>query len=651
MKAQNLIPFTLALVRSATTHQMCKSTKFILFFVIVNFVFNVELKSQPLYDYSKPFIATSQLGFRVESPKEVTFYGGINFKKLPKEIPFYITKVGYRLPRNTEVPKLWKIANNVFRWPFNENLGLYSEVVRDSKYGDYLYKGVLKKTTTNWGTIWRADFSDFKLSGTFQIENEYGFTVPFQVNDAVYERLERGYLEFLNCQRSGVEIPGIRPVENADDGSLFNDSNYFMPVAGGWNDAGDFRKWLFLTLPNLDALGQIVEFGHHEFKNKAIEEMLWGNNYFMQMIRDDGRVYSDVGGGKNRLENMDEQWWNENHPGVTAAGDLNSDNIPLNGIGRHIRPEYNPLVQFQFVRHLAKASTILEAPYKNNCLVLADRAWKYGEKTGHDNRTLFIAQELAAAVELYKAGSPNIKLSRISEIGELLLSRQEMNTSGLSGYFMEANKKDGFRSIAFNSEPALALLLLVEANIHGTEIVVEKAKNSITEYVENFLLKDAKSSNPFDLPPYGIYVNPPFANDQKFRKVNNERFVRTFIHVFSENPMPHGCNQVFLEHGYLMARAGKLFGKREWQNSAEKILNWTMGHNPFGLCLFTGVGFKHPVPGNFVNYYIPYSPVVGFLGTPNDLPYLETQNLVEWSTQEIWDVPFYYAIGIISYLK
>jgi hypothetical protein len=34
----------------------------------------------------------------------------------------------------------------------------------------------------------------------------------------------------------------------------------------------------------------------------------------------------------------------------------------------------------------------------------------------------------------------------------------------------------------------------------------------------------------------------------------------------------------------------------------------------------------------------------------DDTPYLETSNAVEWSTQEIWDVPFFYAVGAIAYL-
>lgn len=609
----------------------------------------LHISAQPLYDYSKPFIATSQLGFREESPKEVTFFGGDMSKKLPDEIPFYITYVGYRLPRNVNFPDAWG-THHVFRWPFNKDIQGYQDVVSDPKYGSFLYKGIMKKIETRWGTMWRGDFSDFKKPGNYQIENEYGFSVPFQIDNNVYQRLERGYLEFMYCQRSGIEIPGIRPEENADDARLDVDTTYYMPVAGGWNDAGDWRKWLFLTLPNLDALGQIAQFGHPSFREQAIKEMEWGNRYFHHMITDEGRVYEDVGAGKNRAGNYEESWWNENHPGVTAAGDLDFDNIPMNGIERHVRSNYNPLVQFQFIRHQAIASRVMDGPNRSNCLVLADRAWKYAESVEHDQRTIFVAQQLLAAIELYTAGSPNIKPARIEELANILFTRQEFNDKGLSGYFMEKDKKDGYRSIAFDTEPGMALLRLVEANIKGLEQITQKAKSSLSMYIDHYLLEDAKS-NPFSIPPYGVYVEPPFNKEQTFRKVNKERSIRTFIHVYSENPIPHGVNQVFLEHGYLMARAGKLMGKKEWQDAAEKILSWSMGHNPFGLCLFTGVGFKHPVPASFMNYKIPSAAMVGFLGTPDDKPYLETNNLIEWSTQEIWDVPYFYAIGIISYIE
>ena len=260
---------------------------------------------------------------------------------------------------------------------------------------------------------------------------------------------------------------------------FFSDTTYYLPVAGGWNDAGDWRKWLCLTLPNLDALGQIAVYGHPAFHEKAVEEMEWGNDFFQNMINDEGRIYEDVGGGRNRAGNYADSWWNENHPGVTGSGDNNSDNIPMNGIERHARKNYNPLVQFQFVRHQALASTILTGPHKNNSLVLADRAWNFAQKTGHDQRTLFLAQELLAALELLEAGGPSVKVDNIGKLANQLLQRQEISKTGLSGYFMENEGKDAYRSIAFSQEPAMALLRLCELKISGLETVTEKAENSI----------------------------------------------------------------------------------------------------------------------------------------------------------------------------
>ena len=113
-----------------------KSIKTIFLVLMLFFsLFPTNLKAQPLYDYSKPFLATSQLGFRENSPKEVSFYGGEITDKLPDEIPFYITKVGYRLPRTTKTPKPWTDVDHVFRWPFNETIYPYSENADDSKYG------------------------------------------------------------------------------------------------------------------------------------------------------------------------------------------------------------------------------------------------------------------------------------------------------------------------------------------------------------------------------------------------------------------------------------------------------------------------------------------------------------------------------------
>ena len=593
-------------------------------------------------------LVTSQLGFMPTSPKTVTFFArNAPDLKLPEKIPFYITNVGYRRSRTASAiqPSVWQTTP--FRFPIDISKGKYANPDEKS-----LYTGFLEKIETAWGTFWQADFSDFKTEGVFQIENEYAFTVPFTIEKQLYERLERSFLVYLNCQRSGVEIPGVRAMMHQDDGRLDSDST-FWAAAGGWYDAGDWRKWLTLTQGNMEALALIIKNGHPAFKQKALDELRWGNQYYQRMINDEGMVYEDLAGGDLRFGyNYENGWWVENHPGCVAGGGINiTDGIPGTDDERMIRVHYTSLAQFQFVRYQMISYSVVEPYEKGFCLFLAEKAWKYGQKNNSDRRTLFVAEELLAAVELYKNNSKLITKDKIKNLVNELLSRQEINKSGLSGYFMEENNKDGYRSVAFSSEPVLALLAFSEANINGLEILKDIANKAITEYAEKYLIADSKS-NPFSFTPYGIYVNPPFPKDQKFRETGvKDRYVRSFIHLFAERQMPHGTGGVVMSQAYFLAKAAKLMNKPEYKSLAEKLVQWTTGNNPAGLCLATGVGFRHPVTANFVAYKIPEAMVVGFLGYPNDSPYIETSNAIEWSTQEIWDVPFAYTIGAIEYLK
>jgi hypothetical protein len=89
----------------------------------------------------------------------------------------------------------------------------------------------------------------------------------------------------------------------------------------------------------------------------------------------------------------------------------------------------------------------------------------------------------------------------------------------------------------------------------------------------------------------------------------------------------------------LCAKAGSLFGRRDWQRAAERMVQWTLGHNPEGLCLHHGVGYRHPTPFSAYVTQLPDSLSVGHIGRPDDSPYLERSPLIERSTQEIWDIP------------
>ncbi len=302
-------------------------------------------------------IVTSQLGFRVQSDKSVKLVPGSHTENLPDKIKFYIQPVGNYLPRKQNIPDAW--SESTFRWPFEISKGeINSDEQNDISKQKSIYYGMLVKEETSWGVFWQGDFTDFKTGGIYQIETEFGFSLPFVIEKYPYERLNRSFLLYLYAQRSGMEIPGVRPMENAHDGTLDIDGKY-IEAAGGWNDAGDQRKWMALTQINLDGLYNMFQFGHPEFKNKVLDEINWGNKFFHAMISDEGQVYEDIGGGKLKPGfDYEDGWWQENHPGCLAITEpFKYDDG--NKQKRIIRTTYNPLVQYQFIRYQASISKLI----------------------------------------------------------------------------------------------------------------------------------------------------------------------------------------------------------------------------------------------------------------------------------------------------
>ena len=189
------------------------------------------------------------------------------------------------------------------------------------------------------------------------------------------------------------------------------------------------------------------------------------------------------------------------------------------------------------------------------CLQLAQRAAAFARRRGHNNRTLFLAAELQGNLELLAVGDTSIDLSTIASMAEELLVRQAKSPQGLSGYFVEANAVDGFRSVAFAADPALTLLRLWElrSTLENAPIAA-KARQSVVDYIEGYLRADTMS-NPFALTPYGVYFNPPHRDRQLFRDAGGGRGVRTFMHPFNAQGIVHGTSSVLMSHAHLLAKS------------------------------------------------------------------------------------------------
>lgn len=598
-------------------------------------------------------LSLSHLGYLPQSPKVLTFLAG-DRSGLPDVIPFYLRQNCIRMERE-------RTNEEGFSTRFPSPYHLLWGKLTINRGTNFLYQGELLKISTRWGPIWQADFGRFDSPGAYQIETDWQISPPFAIRERVYDRIIRGYLEFLRAQRCGCSVFGVHDECHLDDGILDFDASP-LPATGGWHDAGDFRKWLAFTLYHVDALLTLHEHSGEDLqrggivRDSILAEVSWGNRYFHQMINPEGKVYEDTAGGfppAGSSFTYERDWWFENHPGCYGDASDNrwTDNVLASGDERRIRTTYNPLVQWAFVHVQARASRHLPLPEASVCMRLARRAATFARRQGHDDRTLFLAAELRGSLELMAAGETGIDCTTVEAAARKLLRRQAKAANGLSGYFTEDHGADGFRSIAFGSDPALALLRIWELrSIPGFTAVAPEARQAVFDYIEHYLLVDCQS-NPFGLTPYGVYLNPPHRERQVFREAGEGQWARTFMHPFNNQGIVHGTSSVLMGHAHLLARAAAVLDQPHWRGAAERLLHWCLGHNVLNRSLFSGIGYRQPFGYSFRIPQIPEAMMVGFIGHPDDSPYLEESTAIEWNTLEYWSIPFLHAAQAACWLR
>lgn len=598
-------------------------------------------------------LSLSHLGYRPESPKTLTLLPG-DASGLPDAIPFFLRQNCFRMPRDAR-------QEPGFSERFPAPYDLLRGKLVSGEATTPLYQGELRRIASRWGTIWQADFSRFTTPGSYQIETDFQISPPFAIQSHIYDRIIAAYLTFLHAQRCGCAVFGVHDACHLDDGVLDRDNSPRSTI-GGWHDAGDFRKWLAFTLYHIEALLTLRETVGEDLERGGIgpssllDEISWGNAYFHSMIDSSGQVFEDVAGGGSPAGSeftYEQDWWFENHPGCYGDASDNrwTDNVLQSGDERRVRTTYNPLVQWAFVHVQARASRQLQPAQAETCLRLARRAASFAREKGHDHRTIFLSGELRGNLELLAAGDSTVNGQAITRNARELIARQAKVTEGLSGYFLEADSSDAYRSIAFAADPVHTLLRLWELrSTLPDRAVAEQARQAVSDYIEGYLLSDS-SSNPFSLTPYGVYFDPPQRHRQTFRDAGNGRGVRTFMAPFNSKGIVHGTSSVLMSHAHLLARAAVQLNEPAWRRAAEQLLHWCLGHNTLNRSLFSGLGYRQPVGYSFRIPQLPEAMFVGFIGRPDDSPYLEESMAIEWNTLEYWSIPILHAAQTACWLR
>ncbi len=494
----------------------------------------------------------------------------------------------------------------------------------------FRFTRALTRVNSDFGPCLVADFADLDRPGLYQVMAGNERSVQFAIQEEVWRRTVPKAAGYYRYQRCGVEVPFVHPMCHLDDARR-RDNGEHVDEVGGWHDAGDLRKWMDVTMLNgialLNLLRNIPEPRPGDVPHEQIlEEVRFGNRYFLKMQDADGKIWADVAGGVNG-DNSDNHW---------------TDNVIGTNDDRYLNTAKRSGTAAVFTALEALAAQCYkktDPDYAKRCLDAAVRAWKGFDRP--PDSTEDSAWWTLAACELFRATLQSEYRDHALLLGRDLLRRQ--NTSYLAeqrqvrGFWMNGDQP--YMDIVNSAMPPLALLHLYDTFPDATDRA--KWKDAVQLHIYEYLTPMA-ARNAYRIIPLGMFLGSP--TPEKYRPLAGGLTFRYF-HPTRKQFWWQGANCHLASNALLLGWFSKLAGDKggAYAGLAYRQLEWIMGANPFAACMMTGEGMRNPFPHSRFVGLIPGGIMNGIAGNPNDEPVLDMQYTLDWRTCEYWSphVAFY----------
>ncbi len=482
----------------------------------------------------------------------------------------------------------------------------------------------LRPVGCDLGPCLAGDFTDLERPGMYQITAGNRRSVPFFVRPDLWRRTLPKAFGFYYQQRCGVAVPNVHPACHLDDARR-RDDGWHIDVTGGWHDAGDLRKWMLTALHSGIALAHLGRNLGKEWNldgsglDPILDELRWGNRYWLKMQDSDGQIWNDAAGGVNG-DNSDNHW---------------TDNRVGTEDDRYINPSKSGIIQAEFVAVQALVAQLFRATdpgYAQRCLSAGLRcrnASTPGQATGE------LAWWLMAALELYRATGEQVWAQEARQLGNRLRDLQVQDFLGnqrqVRGYWKTAEADNvPYVDAIFSAVPALVLLSLADAFPSDPDSAAWR--KAVQMHLDEYVLP-LSEKNAFRIVPYGIFQKSP--TPERYRLLAGELTYRYFLPARKQFWWL-GITSHLENYACLLARASAVFSLREYLDLAFRQLEWVMGANPFGACLMTGEGMNNPYPHSRYVGLIPGGIMNGIAGNPDDEPVLDMEYGFDWRTTEYW---------------
>jgi hypothetical protein len=515
----------------------------------------------------------------------------------------------------------------------------------------------LRRAESDFGAVLVADLSALNRPSLYQVTlgqerndqtqiinsvEQWEHSVPFFVREDVWRRTLPKAVGYYRYQRCGVDVPRVHPACHLDDARR-RDNGEHVDLVGGWHDAGDVRKWMDVTLLNGIALlrlrRELVPREGDPTGEQLLDEVRFGNRYFLKMQDNDGRVWHDTAGGVNG-DNSDNHW---------------TDNMIGTADDRYVdtsKPEDVSAIFVALEALAAQSYAASDAPYAAQCLAAAKKAWHAWKD--RSSRTLELAWWIMAGCELWCATHDDAIREETGRSVEQLLANQVQSYIGgqraIRGFWLERNAAPGkpapepYVDLVFSAMPPIALLEFASTFPEQNES--RHCIDAARMYVEYVMPMTER--NAYRVMPVGLYRGT--LTPETYRPLAGDLTYRYFLPVRKQFWW-QGGNCHLAQHALLLARLAEVEGNnvdnsthsKTYVDLAYRQLEWIMGANPFSACMMTGEGVRNPYPHSRFVGLIPGGIMNGIAGNASDEPVLDLEYGIDWRTCEYWSphVAFY----------
>ncbi len=518
------------------------------------------------------------------------------------------------------------------------------------------FTGILHPGPGDFGEYSVGDFSSLTKEGHYYVKSDTLRSYPFAISASVYRPVMDLIVRYFSLQRCGASTTGYLSPCHLDDG-IRMDNGKHQDVTGGWHDASDLRKWVDATVYAMVGLAKTYELqdATNNNRKKIMEELRWGNQYFLKMQEPQGYVMNYVGGDVKK--HSDSNRWTDNEIGKEggelkfvkpSAGKSTSDMLIFdNNDDRVIRTdpvgmtgEFNFITAEAIMARITKAG---DAAYSQKCLQAAVKCFNWCTQTSKEEDAGIIGASIQASLEMYKTtGQDLYKNYAISQASKLKMLYVSDTAGGISGFFLTSSaEKEPYKNIWQGCLEFISLCDLTRAFPDHKDL--SAWKEMIAGYAENYLsILSAKNS--FGIVPFGLFTGKDPGGNRK---------AGSYWYRYFMQPDPEwwvGINSNLASAGVGLVKAADILKNDKLKAIGQKQLDWIIGVNPFNSSTIEMVGYNNPkhFPGSTFLPDVPVLPgaVLNGLGGDNaDQPDIGDG---DWQISEYWTPMVAYTLWLMA---